>query len=60
MDMVASLVRRRLAVGKSAARLSGGVGGSGDFGQSDSVESMPARKASVLVPLRARTANRHW
>ena len=45
----ASLERRRLAAGKSAARLSGGVGGSGDVGQSDSVESTPARKASLLA-----------
>ena len=42
----ASLERRRLTVGKSAVRLSGGFGGSSDFGQSDSVESMAARKAS--------------
>lgn len=42
----ASLARRRLAGGKSPARLSGGVEGSSDFGQSDSVESALARKAS--------------
>ena len=45
------LHRRRLAIGKSVARLSGGCEGSGDVSQSDSAESMPARKASLLVPL---------
>ena len=44
-----SLVRRRPVVGKSAAGLSGGIGGSGDFGQSDCTESTPARKASLLA-----------
>ena len=47
----ASLVRRRLEVGKSAARLSGGVGASGDVSQSESVESTLARKASLLALL---------
>ena len=42
-----SLERRRLVVGKSAARLSGGFGGSSDFGQSDFADSMLARKASL-------------
>ena len=44
-----SLERRRLAAGKSAARLSGGSGGSSDLGQSDFADSMPARKASLGV-----------
>ena len=45
-----SLNRRRLEAGKSTSRLSGGFEGSGDVSQSDSAESMPARKASLLVP----------
>ena len=46
-----SLARRRLAIGKSVARLSGGVGASGDVSQSESVESTLARKASLLALL---------
>ena len=45
----ASLERRRLTIGKSVVGLSGGFGGSSDFGQSDFIESMPARKASEGV-----------
>ena len=57
------LIRRRLAVGKSAARLSGGIGKSGDFGQSDEVEPMLARKASLLVtnaPVPQTDTGRWW
>ena len=45
----ASLSRRRPVAGKSTTGLSGGVGGSGDVSQSDSGESMLARKASWLA-----------
>ena len=55
-----SLHRRRLVTGKSVARLSGGCEGSGDVSQSDSAESMPARKASSSSQRGARTANRLW
>ena len=55
----AFLHRRRLAIGKSVARLSGGCGRSGDDSQSDLVESMPARKASPSNIFSDRTENRH-
>ena len=47
----ASLARRRLGIGKSVPRLSGGVEASGDVSQSESVEPTLARKASLLAPL---------
>ncbi len=47
----ASLDRRRLGIGKSVPRVSGGSGGSGDVSQSDSGDPMLARKASLLAPL---------
>ena len=54
------LSRRRPVAGKSAAGSSGGLGRSGDVSQSDPIESMPARKASLPSSCGARTANRHW
>jgi hypothetical protein len=47
----ASLVRRRLGIGKSVPRLSGGIEASGDVSQSESVEPTLARKASLLALL---------
>ena len=47
----ASLARRRLEIGKSVSRLSGGVGASSDVSQSESVEPTLARKASLLALL---------
>ena len=43
------LACRRRSGGKSPGRLSGGAGKSRDFGQSDGIEPMLARKASLLV-----------
>ena len=54
------LHRRRLVAGKSTTRLSGGCERSGDDSQSDSAESMPARKASLSSCVGVRTDNRHW
>ena len=47
----ASLVRRRLGIGKSVPRLSGGIEASGDVSQSESIEPTLARKASLLALL---------
>ena len=47
----ASLGRRRLAIVKCVARLSGGLEASGDVSQGESVESTLARKASLLALL---------
>ena len=46
-----SLTRRRLEIGKSVSRLSGGVGASGDVSQSEFAEPTLARKASLLALL---------
>ena len=45
-----SPTQRHPAAGKSTAGLSGGVGASRDVSQRESVDSMLARKASVLAP----------
>ena len=47
----ASLARRRLVIGKSVARLSGGLETSGDVSQGEFAESTLARKASLLALL---------
>ena len=47
----ASLARRRLEIGKSVSRLSGGVEASRDVSQNESAESTLARKASLLALL---------
>ena len=47
----ASLIRRRLRIGKSVLRLSGGLETSGDVSQGEFVESTLARKASLLALL---------